>query len=748
MRRFYLPIALVIYIASALLLHPQLLGNERFLGWDAVNEHWGVVVYGRNYLQAGELPLWTPHERAGHSLIGDPQSGVTYPGNLLFYLGALFGFDGPGVMLLHWLFHLAVAALGMHVLLRRRRTPHAVAVFGGLSFVLSARLAKCKDQSTLWSAAWLPWMLIAVEDHAERPSLKSAAALGIVTALCLLGGYTPNFFRNLLVVLPVFIVALAVHIKRDPRRRRYLTRVVTFAALAIAVFAALVLPAVLGVIELFPHTTRTGLAVADVLRSAVRPQDALGIFGYWKDPASPSSVYMGLATGLLLLVSLTVKFRLRRLLWLAIAGVFFLLACGGNAFLLPMLVKKLSVFALFRVPEQYAIGTVFGVAVLAALALADLVSISGKPARRAGWLLLFFGLGLLLLLVLAPRPAISPGGRWHPSQVALVLLAPTVGLLWLITRLPLRYRPRLVFALVALLLVDLGIQLRPIYDILDRRPDTSDEVAKLAALEGIRRDVRFANDGYIHYRLGLRHGVRELYGRRNMLMTRRYARFFDVSRTSYPLLAAANVRYHGGRFTHQIRSQAGALAKPLAHNLTELKEYAPHVAWYDSVRLLAGEAQVLSQMKAGAARRMALVALSDLTAQQRSRLAGLAGGQRMVAGRVLAFGLNSMTFEIDAPAPGVVVVNEAYSTGWKAVRNGAEEALFPVNYLFRGLYVPAGRHHYKLSFSPPGVRLAFVGYGMVVLLLVGCAIGYRCRRLKCRRSRRSADAVSIAPQRE
>ena len=132
-RRILAGLGLVcLYAAVFLAFHPAIVRGEAFLGWDAVNEHWGDLLVPLHALQAGELPLWNPHERGGYDFLADPQTGVLYPLNWLVWLGAaLFG-EGPWIVLFKSLLHVAVGGLGMHLLLARLDLPRPAPLLGGL----------------------------------------------------------------------------------------------------------------------------------------------------------------------------------------------------------------------------------------------------------------------------------------------------------------------------------------------------------------------------------------------------------------------------------------------------------------------------------------------------------------------------------------------------------------------------------------------------------------------------------------
>jgi uncharacterized membrane protein YfhO len=59
-----------------------------------------------------------------------------------------------------------------------------------------------------------------------------------------------------------------------------------------------------------------------------------------------------------------------------------------------------------------------------------------------------------------------------------------------------------------------------------------------------------------------------------------------------------------------------------------------------------------------------------------------------------------LRLEVEAERPAVLVVADAWYPGWRAWVDGAETPIFPVNALFRGVAVGAGRHRVEMRFTP------------------------------------------------
>lgn len=90
--------------------------------------------------------------------------------------------------------------------------------------------------------------------------------------------------------------------------------------------------------------------------------------------------------------------------------------------------------------------------------------------------------------------------------------------------------------------------------------------------------------------------------------------------------------------------------------------------------------------------------------------------------KLTAYRANKLDYEYNAPAEGFIVFSEIYyPKGWNAYLDGKPVPHVNVNYVLRGMQVPAGNHHIEFRFEPSsyitGNKIAMAGSALLIVLV-------------------------------
>jgi hypothetical protein len=168
---------------------PGLLEDALLYGWPTRS----IIL---EHLSSFQLPLWDPYSYGGDAWIGSPIYGIFYLPQILlfpyFWLGATqLSVNAYSA----WLFgHFLVAALGGWILARKLGMTRLTCLWLGMGYALSQIvIERIRHGCYLIPLVWMPWLAWLTIRMVERPSLRRAAVLGLVTGAVLVAT-TPQYF--------------------------------------------------------------------------------------------------------------------------------------------------------------------------------------------------------------------------------------------------------------------------------------------------------------------------------------------------------------------------------------------------------------------------------------------------------------------------------------------------------------------------------------------------------------------------
>ena len=463
-------LALVVLICSAALLLPlawPLLQGRVFVYNDLSWFHLPFRHLYQQALEKGDSLLWTPAIFSGVYFHGEGQTGVFHPLHLLLYrvlpLQAAFN--------LELLANYVAAFAGTWWFLRRLRFGTEPALFGAMLFAFSGfALLHHHHVNMIAVVAHLPWLLgaadVLIVEDARRPRRLAFAAVALILGSAFLIGFPQAVWWN--------AIALAAFAAlRAGERGRWRTLLTLAAAVAIGVL--------LGGIQILPsadavaHSDRAAATGAFALTYSLHPLNLLQLWSPLALTRGAHSVgdYMwfhefGIYSGAVLPVGLAWVWTRRAALTdrrtlivgaTVFAALMLVLALGRYVGLAGLLVH-LPVIGAMRAPARYVVLMQFALAILAVIAVEDLLAIrEGRREPPTGrsllpWVPTLLGVATLVGL----NAGLLPYGRHTAATVAGA--APGVALVATVTLLVILAARRVRWALPALVLItaaDLGV---------------------------------------------------------------------------------------------------------------------------------------------------------------------------------------------------------------------------------------------------------------------------------------------------
>ncbi len=377
--------------------YPAFTGSSSLAPGDGWFQNFGVRVLTGRLLDSGFLPLWNPYIFGGLPLLASTYPGALYPPNWLF---ALFS---PGVamkVVVITTYHLAL--LGTYLYLRRVGLSRLAALAGGLSFTFSGfMIAHLGHTSRIAAAAWLPWMMLAMEQLYQRISWRWVVIGSFFFALQFLAGEPQMLVYTALVAGAYVLFAMLFRPATAPRWQ-------LLAAAATMIVCGTLLAAINWIPsrELVQQSGRAKLTYEYFSAFSMPPRQVVSlIFPYFfggavsrpyilapwgpsdwgADNVAVSCGYVGMFALLLALVAICGSQRWRLVwFWGFIAALSLTLAFGAYLpFGLNGLLYRLPVYNLFRGSYRHLLEFDFAVSALAGFGLHYLAQMDQASVRRA-----------------------------------------------------------------------------------------------------------------------------------------------------------------------------------------------------------------------------------------------------------------------------------------------------------------------------------------------------------------------------
>lgn len=354
-------------VALLLFYWAPLFTDGAIIHWDAVDVHLSSQRYLSEHLRDGKLPFWTPYIFSGFPFLADPQVGAFYPPHAPFFLAGV----GPKAIQWEIVLHVLLAAVGAFLLARRLIGDRWSALFAAIAYGFGGFFAAhASHVGMVETAAWLPWLLIAV----ERGGAAGIAAAGVIGGTAILAGH---FQSSLYLFFGAGLYAAATQWRR-------IGTVAAAAAIAAALSAIQWWPGA----ELASHSIRATADYSQTTNAALEPRalatlfyaNALGaVEGRYTGPEDITQFYF--YGGMLLLPLAALGLRNPRVRWgaaaLIVVPLWYALGPSGGLY---YAIAALPGFSKVRAPVHVWFVVALGLALLGAAGVRVI-----REKWNAGW---------------------------------------------------------------------------------------------------------------------------------------------------------------------------------------------------------------------------------------------------------------------------------------------------------------------------------------------------------------------------
>ena len=754
---------LIFAAALAFLFRDILFTSRIFFYRDSTVVEIPTRVMAARELRAGRFPLWTEAYGNGQPYFANPKHALLYPSTLLYLI-----LPFAAAFKLHYLIHFLIGWAGVFLLIRSFRLSGAASFLGATIFVFSGVYLSCVEfYNHVAALAWMPWILLLLNGSRLR-GWKPLAGLSLLWALMILAG-TP------FVAVITGISAAVMILLRSVLWKRKAGLILVSLILAVLLTAAQLLPS-LEQLQISRRAERqtqawsfeplqmVNLGIADIFGIDRRPghNDFWG--GHLFDRQSPLfySVYIGFGALFLALLGLGRPLDRRRLTWLILLGIFFLMALGTHTFLFGFW-KKLPLLSSIRYPVKYLIGFILSISLLAAYGydrlFGDFPPRTRRPLQMLALSIGIFGIFLILrkpllgllrdIFVITKEQSMADlGGALIRGLGGMVLFSLVI---WLGARFRGRTARGIRYGVLALVMIDLigangGINptvpsayfSEPVLTrgwnkplLLHRTDDLPDDLfwndeetvtrnqyirQSLVPFVGIPYDVRYllCKDFYILYsvdQLRVMHFLKHALPRLKVKLLASLG--CDLYISHHPLRHLPVDKVAAAGYTVSVQRIPDKLPRVrLVHNLVRADTLERRLEIFESKEFDPGTGAIVP----GAFEGGGAGAVEDRI----SRVAEVRDRP------------GESEYRVESDRPGVLVMAGNYDPDWKAWVDGERTPVWPVDLVSRGVGVPAGDHRVRMRYAPAsvsrGLGISLAGWVLFIGLLI--FLGLRERRAR------------------
>jgi hypothetical protein len=733
-------------------------------GGDLNSFFFTLHAYSADRITSGEIPLWNPYLHGGMPHLANFQAGLLYPPNVIAYLVAQpFSYGA-----LEWLaiLHYLIASIGVYLLLRSLGAGRIGAILGGIIFAYGGFfVAHLGHYSMISAAAWIPWLFWIIHRLVVVPRWWSITGLAVLVFLTATAGHQQTLLFALAgaglwwvflvirghgVSIPGVGSTDAAEQSAAGAWTRLWGRSVAISLgqfiLGVGTGLLLAAPMILPSLQLAQRSVRSTLSIEQASEFNVQPVALLHLFlptvfgsnptDYWGTFSSGEIWgYVGVTTMIVAVLGLVLRPSATRWFFAGVAGIALLYAVGPAAPIHGWFYQFVPGFDLVRAPARAYVFFNLSFAVLAGLAVTDIVErLRSSDVAWRGYLdrtvrVLIIAIGAVGLFMIPlfysqilgvndppNRPVITVDNLW----MLLIFVSLLALILWLARRHQLR-GAALGLALGTVMVLDLFSATIPFNPVDEDLVDGYREPQITAFLderwddsEPFRVDVR--HPGLLP-NFGMIDGVHVASGVFDPMQPAAYTGIHDrlAENPEAPAYDLLNVRYWiVPSDTELIDGFEVAFESSAGTHVWERQTARPRAWIVSDVRAVSHDEQ-LEEILDSDYDPSTTVLLEDPPISPDGDVDGSV--------EILRYSPERITLDVSVEGPAYVVLSDGNYPGWTAEIDGESVSVMTANYGIRAIPVDSSNDVIEMRYSPGTVTVGLVGAGLGVLLLVGILAG-------------------------
>ncbi|MEW6102613.1 MAG: YfhO family protein [bacterium] len=682
---------LVLFFVVFLFFGKALFSHKTFVYRDIHLLMYPMKIYASSCIKNGIFPFWNPYILCGAPFAAQVHHQTLYPLSIINYiLPIFFSLD------LFIFLHIFLAGVFFYLLMKDQGLDSSSSLFASLSYAFSGIFLSFGNIFiTITTATWSPLLLLFYLRALRRNSIFYSIVSGLVIAIEFLAGL-PDFLFYDIILLSLLSFAFIFHKKSIfPLRSLFITGIVS---IGISLFQ------LLPFLELVSLSNRkAGISFEQSSLWSLFPQEFIGFFiplftsipseeGYvfpYLGQKMVTSFYIGI---LPILLAIQAPFFIRRRIILFFSSILIFslfLSMGKNLSLYPFLYKFLPFFSLMRNP----IKTLHLVSIsLSILAGFGFFYSKDKSKIFVPATLLFLFLAFLfylnpksLFFLVAKLP--SPY-KTNPFEVSLWYSfvfknCLYISLILLIAILILKRKKHIAPLLICLTIFDLYLFNGNLNYLIDegfykKKP----EIVEMLKGKFIR---------YIPASSNIQEMVKHI-GERS-----RYKDF---------LLSKAILHGNFGMLFGLFN--AGGYEGIILSDFSNLPIY--------KLAKMLGVKYLISKEKDGIFVYEQDCLPSAFIKTKNSKL------KTKNYCKIIKYEPNKVLIKVDTEKPGFLFLSDTYYPGWRCYINKKETKIYKVNYCFRAVCVPEGKHIVEFRYIPRtfiiGLIASIISFCIIILILI------------------------------